>query len=100
MPGLLDGLERSIDRRFALYRAMSAKALQGCDGASKDLDPETVRSALKACLACSQTQACAAWLALDQPEVPLFCRARCHFLEIASESRQISDTPECAANRI
>jgi hypothetical protein len=47
MPGLLDGLERSIDRRFALYRAMSAKALKDGDGGAEDLDPEIVRSALE-----------------------------------------------------
>jgi hypothetical protein len=88
MPGLLDGLERSIDRRFALYRAMSARALEDGDGGADDIDPEIVRAALKACLACSRTRACAAWLALDHPDVPLFCRARAHFLEITSEARQ------------
>jgi hypothetical protein len=100
MPGLLDGLERSIDRRFALYRAMSAKALKDGDGGAEELDPEIVRSALKACLACSRTPACAAWLALDHPDVPLFCHARAHFLEIAYHARQSDDTPGYATVRI
>jgi hypothetical protein len=100
VPGLLDRLERSIDHRFTLYRAMAARALQGGDHAARDLDPEIVRAALKACLACSRTHECAAWLALDHPDVPLFCRARTHLLEIAVAPPRIGETLDCPASRI
>jgi hypothetical protein len=62
--------------------------------------PEIVRAALKACLACSRTHECAAWLALGHPDVPLFCRARAHFLEIAVAPPRIGETPDCPTGRI
>lgn len=83
MPKLLENLERSIDRRFSLYREMSKRAGANTRSFRSEVDQSCVRAALLNCLSCRNTNACTAWLELDEPGVPLFCSARDAFLKLA-----------------
>jgi hypothetical protein len=85
---LLGHVEADFSRRIAIRRRMFAHLGVDLNADRAEEFQDQNRETLLACARCAHSDPCERWLDAGCAGVPMFCKARAEFMELATVSRQ------------